>query len=162
MPVTKKNRQTKGRNADLSSTHLVCTSFGNRSEIEAFIETTQKWETIATIYSVAGIDAEDFAEFVASAIRNRRKFPSVSQEKIDVRLEAKAKRSAECEKPTAREMEIMKWAARGKTCAAIAALIGVSQETVKAHIENFRSKVNATNKIEAVVLGIKYGFITID
>lgn len=40
------------------------TSFGNEAEIEVFFEHTGTWEVIATISPVAGIDAEDVANFI--------------------------------------------------------------------------------------------------
>ena len=45
-----------------------CTHFGDQSEIEAFIPATGKWETIADVHSVGGIDAEDIANFIICAV----------------------------------------------------------------------------------------------
>ncbi len=44
------------------------TNFGNHSEIEAFIESTGTWETIAEVHSVADMDAEDIADFIIRAV----------------------------------------------------------------------------------------------
>jgi len=47
---------------------LTSTNFGNLSEIDVYIEATDTWETVATINSVGGIDAEDIAAFIVSAV----------------------------------------------------------------------------------------------
>ena len=44
------------------------TNFGNHSEIEAFIEATGAWETIAEVHSIADLDAEDIADFIVRAV----------------------------------------------------------------------------------------------
>lgn len=72
----KEKRPTKKQKAtDLSTLRFVCTRFGDCSEIDAFIQTTGKWETVATIYPVAGIDAEDIAEFFVHAVSDCRREP---------------------------------------------------------------------------------------
>jgi hypothetical protein len=45
-----------------------CTQFGNQSEIEAFVGSTGKRETIADVHGVAGVDAEDMADFIVRAV----------------------------------------------------------------------------------------------
>lgn len=42
-----------------------CTNFGNTSEVDAFIEKTGRWETIAETHSIGNVlDAEDVAEYI--------------------------------------------------------------------------------------------------
>ncbi len=50
-----------------------------------------------------------------------------------------------------REVETLTWAARGKTSAEIAAILGVSKRTVDFHIDNARLKLGATTRIEAAI-----------
>lgn len=57
-------------------------------------------------------------------------------------------------KLTPREAEVLLWVARGKTNAEISVILRISQETVKAHIENARIKLGASNKTQAVALAI--------
>lgn len=45
-----------------------CSLFGNKSEIDVFVESTGRWETAAEIYGVGRFDAEDIAAFIAEAI----------------------------------------------------------------------------------------------
>jgi DNA-binding CsgD family transcriptional regulator len=43
------------------------------------------------------------------------------------------------------------WAARGKTSAEIASILGLSKRTVDFHLDNARGKLNAATRTEAVI-----------
>ena len=50
-----------------------------------------------------------------------------------------------------REVETLTWAARGKTSADIALILGLSKRTVDFHIDNARTKLGVATRIEAAV-----------
>jgi DNA-binding response OmpR family regulator len=50
-----------------------------------------------------------------------------------------------------REIETLTWAARGKTSAEIAQILGLSKRTVDFHIDNARAKLGAATRTEAVI-----------
>jgi DNA-binding NarL/FixJ family response regulator len=50
-----------------------------------------------------------------------------------------------------REIETLTWAARGKTSADIALILGLSKRTVDFHIDNARTKLGVATRIEAVI-----------
>jgi DNA-binding response OmpR family regulator len=50
-----------------------------------------------------------------------------------------------------REIETLTWAARGKTSAEIAKLLGLSKRTIDFHIENARTKLGVSTRIQAAV-----------
>jgi DNA-binding response OmpR family regulator len=50
-----------------------------------------------------------------------------------------------------REIEALTWAARGKTSAEIAGILGLSKRTVDFHVDNARLKLGATSRMHAVV-----------
>src|SRR5271166_6439046 len=50
-----------------------------------------------------------------------------------------------------REVETLTWAARGKTSAEIAKILGLTKRTVDFHIDNARIKLGAANRIEAAI-----------
>jgi DNA-binding response OmpR family regulator len=50
-----------------------------------------------------------------------------------------------------REIETLTWAARGKTSAEIAQIVGTTKRTVDFHIDNARSKLGVANRTEAVM-----------
>ena len=50
-----------------------------------------------------------------------------------------------------REVEALTWAARGKTSAEIAQILGLTKRTVDFHIDNARAKLGASTRTEAVI-----------
>src|SRR6201998_3472320 len=48
-----------------------------------------------------------------------------------------------------REIETLTWAARGKTSAEIATILGLTKRTVDFHIDNARIKLNASSRMHA-------------
>jgi DNA-binding NarL/FixJ family response regulator len=50
-----------------------------------------------------------------------------------------------------REVEVLTWAARGKTSAEIAQIVGLTKRTVDFHIDNARAKLGAATRTEAVI-----------
>ncbi len=60
---------------------------------------------------------------------------------------------------TSREQEVLCWAAEGCSSEATAKHMGLSAPTVNYHISNSCQKLGASNKIQAVALAIKLGYI---
>ena len=60
---------------------------------------------------------------------------------------------------TDREVECLRWAAAGKNAGDIAAILGVTQRTVKFHTENAARKLGATGRAHAVVKALVAGII---
>ncbi len=60
---------------------------------------------------------------------------------------------------TDRERECLRWSAAGKTIWEAAAILGVSERTVRFHLENARCKLNALSTTHAVSKAIAYGAI---
>ena len=60
-------------------------------------------------------------------------------------------------KLTARETEILKWSAMGKTASEIAAILCLSKRTVGFHISSTFKKLGVHNKIQAVLRAAKAG-----
>jgi DNA-binding NarL/FixJ family response regulator len=58
-----------------------------------------------------------------------------------------------------REIETLTWAARGKTSAEIAHILGLSKRTVDFHIDNARGKLGAATRTEAVMKAADGGLI---
>ena len=53
-----------------------------------------------------------------------------------------------------REVETLTWAARGKTSAEIAQILGLTKRTVDFHIDNARIKLGATTRIQAAIKAV--------
>jgi DNA-binding NarL/FixJ family response regulator len=60
---------------------------------------------------------------------------------------------------TERELEVLQWLAQGLANKQIASQLGISEHTVKFHVSAIYSKLSATNRAEAVRLGVQQGLI---
>lgn len=60
---------------------------------------------------------------------------------------------------TAREIEVLRWTADGKTSREIGAIISISEHTVNFHIKNSLVKLNATNKTAGVIKAALMGLL---
>lgn len=60
---------------------------------------------------------------------------------------------------TDRELEVLQWLAQGLANKQIATQLGISEHTVKFHVSAIYSKLGATNRAEAVRLGVQQGLI---
>ena len=63
------------------------------------------------------------------------------------------------EKLTRREIEVLMLTATGKTRAEAAQILSVSEETIKAHVENACRKLHAANKTHAITIAMTLGLI---
>ncbi|RZF23641.1 LuxR family transcriptional regulator [Paraburkholderia sp. UYCP14C] len=60
---------------------------------------------------------------------------------------------------TAREREVLCWTGEGKTSYEIGQILNISERTVNFHVNNVLLKLDATNKVQAVVKAIAMGLI---
>lgn len=63
---------------------------------------------------------------------------------------------------TPREIEVLHWAAKGKSCWETGEILNLSERTVGSYVENARRKLNATSKTHAVVLALANGSIRLE
>ena len=77
----------------------------------------------------------------------------VGRAKIDRRLVADL---------SVRELECLRWIAVGKTSWEIGKILKISQNTVNYHVKNLLVKLEAKNRIAAVVEGYRCGLLTLD
>jgi DNA-binding CsgD family transcriptional regulator len=62
---------------------------------------------------------------------------------------------------TRKEIECLRWCKEGKTNWEIGEILDISEKTVEFHMRNSMRKLGATNRITAVVSGIKRGLISL-
>lgn len=60
---------------------------------------------------------------------------------------------------TPRELEILTWAAKGKSRWEIGVILNISEDTVKTHLENTRSKLSASNTTHAIAIALLNGML---
>ena len=70
MPKTKP-RAVKTPDIERELTKWSCTLFGDKSEIDVFVESAGRWETAAEIHGAGRFDAEEVAEFIIQ-VMNRQ------------------------------------------------------------------------------------------
>ena len=62
---------------------------------------------------------------------------------------------------TPRELEILRWCKDGKTYQDISDILSISPKTVEFHIINVMNKLEASNKITAIVIAIQRGILEV-
>ena len=86
--------------------------------------------------------------------------PSLSRPAFSRLLFAEAEPAAPLIEPlTERELEVLQWLAQGLANKQIASQLGISEHTVKFHVSAIYTKLGATNRAEAVRLGVQQGLI---
>lgn len=63
---------------------------------------------------------------------------------------------------TPRELETLQALANGLDNAAIAARFSVSRETVRVHVRNILAKLDVDSRLQAVLLALRYGAVSLD
>jgi DNA-binding response OmpR family regulator len=96
------------------------------------------WRLGADDYVTKPVDFEVLAALLAARLARAG----------TVRMESPPKNTTALAK---REVETLTWAARGKTSAEIAQILGLSKRTVDFHIENARGKLGVATRMQAVV-----------
>ena len=66
--VKAKPRAVKTPAIERELTKWSCTLFGNKSEIDVFVESTGRWETAAEIRGAGSFDAEEVAYFITTRL----------------------------------------------------------------------------------------------
>jgi len=61
---------------------------------------------------------------------------------------------------TEREREVLKWTGEGKSSWEIGVILSISERTVKYHINNIKSKLNAVNRAHAVAKALRFRIIS--
>jgi DNA-binding NarL/FixJ family response regulator len=84
---------------------------------------------------------------------------NAGQKHISVEVAAQLMEHLGAETLSKREVEVLQKVAGGNRNSDIAALLFISEETVKGHIKHIMEKLGASDRTEAVAIGIKRGFI---
>jgi HD-GYP domain-containing protein (c-di-GMP phosphodiesterase class II) len=105
------------------------------------------------------IPAEDAAKLLREEVRDGR----IDGEAAEAVLAAtghqpRRHRSAPAEL-TAREVEVLRLIARGRTSAEVARELGIQTKTVSSHIEHIYAKIGASNRSVATLFAMQHGLI---
>ena len=90
--------------------------------------------------------------------------PTVTRRLIEhfIDTAAPARDTSRLDALTAREREVLTLVARGLSNGEIAALLVLSEGTVKTHINRILSKLDLRDRIQAVILGYETGLVAVD
>ncbi len=103
------------------------------------------------------------AETVLNAIHAAGRGEAILHPRIAQRLMAEVTAPAQTHDPamglTAREMQVLRLVAQGHTNAGIAAELGISERTVKAHVSNLLGKLHLSDRTQAAVYAWREGLM---
>lgn len=60
---------------------------------------------------------------------------------------------------SAREKEVVRWLKEGKSSWDISVILGISERTVRFHINNIMQKLDAVNRTHAVAIALEQGLV---
>jgi DNA-binding NarL/FixJ family response regulator len=102
-------------------------------------------------YLLKGIDGATLAEQVRHVIRGGQSLSPESAEKLAFFVASR--------KLSEREIEIIGLISKGKSNKEIAKLLFITDNTVKMHVKNILSKLDASDRTQAVVIAIQRGLL---
>jgi DNA-binding NarL/FixJ family response regulator len=88
--------------------------------------------------------------------------PTIAQKVISRLGPAGGRAAGEPERPSERELEVLRLAARGLTNRAIGLQLGISERTVHSHLINIFAKLGVGSRTEAAMKAVRMGWISVD
>ncbi len=127
-----------------------------RGELDEAFTIAGEFPTLAEAHA-SRIEAD--AIVMATAARKR---PLYEHPLTDVERPVTGRHDAEIEEPlTPREVEVVELLAEGLSNKAIAARLGISDQTVKFHVASICGKLGAANRTDAVRRAVRRGLISL-
>lgn len=122
-------------------------------------------EAGAAGYLTKSVFGEEVVQAVRGVIAGEMVLsPAIGQRLIKqaARYPMKAVPLARGDNLSVRELEIIKLAARGMSNKDIATELGLTLRTIKGHLSDIFGKLNVGSRTEAVIAGLRAGFLSID
>ena len=130
---------------------IALTSFQERELVQEALEAG------AISYLLKNVSAEELAEAIRAAHAGR---PTLAPEATQALIQAASEGPAPGHDLTAREREVLALMVEGLTNPGIAERLVISRSTAKAHVSNILSKLNVSNRAEAITLALQRKLIT--
>lgn len=160
MPKLNGIEATRQIKASLPTTAvLVLTAYDNDQYIFALLEAG------AAGYLLKDVRAEELIKAVRAVHAGESVLhPAIARKVVNRFAPAASKRAEESvqESLTEREMEVLKLAAKGMTNQEIAQELALSVRTVQTHLSNIFGKMQVGSRTEAVLQGLKKGWLVLD
>jgi DNA-binding NarL/FixJ family response regulator len=132
---------------------LVLTSFDDDAYVFALLEAG------AAGYILKNAREEEIIGAIRAVFDGESALHPAIAKKVLNRFSAQPTESFEGEGLSPRELEVLRAAATGNTNKEIAKVLDISPRTVQVHLANVFSKLNVGSRTEAVLFGIKKGWI---
>jgi two-component system, NarL family, response regulator LiaR len=109
----------------------------------------------ATGYLLKNEAVETIVAAVQAAAQGKAFFSAA----VAAQLAQLAQPPVSVEPPTARELDVLRELAQGRTNAEIARQLGISERTVRFHMENLFGRLGVENRVEAVMKAMQQGWL---
>nr|MBA2364779.1 response regulator transcription factor [Chloroflexia bacterium] len=110
-------------------------------------------------YLLKGASRQELLAAIRAAARGEGVLPPSVAGRLMNRLQSSA--SGPSSDLSRREIEVLKLIAEGKRNREIAAVLYLSEKTIKAHVSSILRKLNAEDRTEAVTIGLRRGIISL-
>jgi len=121
------------------------------SSYEGDVDIQRALEAGAQGYVVKGLVREELLETIRSVHAGKRRLPAPVAQNL-------AEHMAD-EPISARELEVLSLMAAGKRNKEIASELSIAEDTVKMHVRNILSKLQVSDRTEAVTIALRRGII---
>lgn len=102
-------------------------------------------------YLLKDVYFDEIEEAIRTVYAGRRRIPDAVAEKLAGRIGGSDL--------TGREMEVLELIVRGRSNKEIAATLGISEATVKSHVNNILSKLGVTDRTQAATTALQRGIV---
>jgi NarL family two-component system response regulator LiaR len=115
---------------------------------------------LAYLPKTAGVDQ------VVASVRAAARGESVLEPRIAARLVREVRQATVRRRPldqlSPRELEVLAALARGRSNRQIARVLGISEETVKAHVSSILAKLQLADRTQAAIFGLQQRLVPLD
>jgi DNA-binding NarL/FixJ family response regulator len=105
-------------------------------------------------YLLKGMDGEELMEAIRAVYAGKKRIPPMVAERLAERMSAPTL--------TSREIEVLRQIVLGSNNKEIAAVLNISEATVKTHINNLLSKMDVSDRTQAATTALQRGIVHLD
>jgi NarL family two-component system response regulator LiaR len=142
--------------ASPSSRVIVLTSFADDNKVFPAIKAG------AISYLLKDISPEDLAHAIRAAQRNEAVLHPEVAAKLMQEFSAPKSTEAMTEQLTAREMDVLRLIAKGKSNKEIADTLIVSEKTIKTHVSNILSKLHLADRTQVAIYALRQRLVPME
>jgi two-component system, NarL family, response regulator LiaR len=135
---------------------IVLTSFADDNKVFPAIKAG------AISYLLKDISPEDLAHAIRAAQRNEAVLHPEVAAKLMQEFSAPKSNEAPVDQLTAREMDVLRLVAKGKSNKEIADSLIISEKTVKTHISNILSKLHLADRTQVAIYALRQRLVPME